>query len=83
MYTRYACCINWKRWGMKRREEWSFHRQKFQDELDEFNALLDAMDLEEDNYVSRDYFLADVQVRESFRKYTNSMKRLFGSKSDD
>lgn len=68
---------------MKRREEWSVHRQKFQDELDEFNALLDSMDLEEDDYGTRDYFLADSRVRESFRKYTNNMKRLFGSKSDD
>ena len=68
---------------MKRREEWSVHRQKFQDELDEFNALLDAMDLEADNYGTRDYFLADSRVRESFRKYTNNMKRLFGSKSED
>ena len=68
---------------MKRREEWSVHRQKFQDELDEFNALLDAMDLETNDYGTRDYFLADSRVRESFRKYTNNMKRLFGSKSED
>lgn len=67
---------------MTRREEWNSFRQKFQDELDEFNALLDAIDLDSDNLGSRDYFHATVRVRESFRKYTNATGRLFGQPSD-
>ena len=67
---------------MNRREEWQAMRQRFQDELDEFNAMLDAVDTGTGGYAERDYFQADVRVRESFRKYTSAMRNLFGPSPD-
>ena len=63
---------------LSNRQEWQTLRQQFQDEIDEFNAVLDAIDTGGSGYTDRDYFRADVRVKESFRQYTIAMRRMFG-----